>query len=108
MDYYPYKLIASDVQFLDAEFTQSALLIPDTNRTVAPQFWQHTNVGAPAVRKAKIPAYSVVNLSGDLYITRNLRLIAGISNLTDAKFTIGYLPTESNPHRACPVTLVCR
>jgi hypothetical protein len=34
-DYHPFKLIAfSNVQFLDAEFTESALLIPDTNRTI--------------------------------------------------------------------------
>jgi hypothetical protein len=34
-DYHPYKLIAfSNVQFLDAEFTESALLIPDSNKTI--------------------------------------------------------------------------
>jgi hypothetical protein len=34
-DYHPYKLIAfSNVQFLDAEFTESALLVPDTDRTL--------------------------------------------------------------------------
>ena len=119
-DYHPYKLIAfSNVQFLDAEFTESALLIPDTNKTivgnapafapdflmkggisfqkehcfdialtavyVSQQFWQDTNIGSPTIPKAKIPAYKIFNLSGDLYITRNLRLIAGISNLTDDK-----------------------
>jgi len=110
----------SNVQFLDAEFTESALLIPDTNRTivgdapafapdflmkggisfrrdncfditlmtvyVAQQFWQDTNIGNTQIPKAKIPAYKVFNLSGDLYITKNLRLIAGISNLTDEKY----------------------
>jgi Fe(3+) dicitrate transport protein len=120
-DYRPFKLIAfSNVQFLDAEFTESQLLIPDTDRTivgntpafapdlvlkggisfqrercfnialtavyVSQQFWQDTNIGSPAIPKAKIPAYSVFNLSADYYLTRNLRLIGGISNLTDAKY----------------------
>ena len=121
-DYHPYKLIAfSNVQFLDAEFTESALLIPDTNKTivgnapafapdflmkggisfrkehcfditltavyVSQQFWQDTNVGnAGRSRKRKIPAYKTFNLTGDLYLTRNLRLIAGITNLTDEKY----------------------
>ncbi len=120
-DYHPFKLIAfSNVQFLDAEFTESALLVPNRNQTivgntpayapdlvlkggisfqrehcfdialtavyVSQQFWQDTNVATPAIPKAKIPAYSVFNLSGDWYITKNLRLIGGISNLTGAKF----------------------
>ena len=120
-DYHPYKLIAfSNVQFLDAEFTESALLVPDTDRTlvgntpafapdfllkggisfqkehcfdialtavyVSQQFWQDTDIGSPAIPKAKIPPYKVFNLSGDLYITKHLRLIAGISNLTDEKY----------------------
>jgi Fe(3+) dicitrate transport protein len=35
MDYHPLKLIAfSNVQYLDAEFTESALLIPGTNKTL--------------------------------------------------------------------------
>jgi Fe(3+) dicitrate transport protein len=50
------------------------------------QFWQDTNIGSPAIPKSQIPPYSVFNLSGDLYITGNLRLIGGISNLTDAKY----------------------
>jgi hypothetical protein len=34
-DYHPYKLIAfSNVQFLDAQFTESALLVPGTDRTL--------------------------------------------------------------------------
>ncbi len=120
-DYRPFKLIAfSNVQFLDAEFTESQLLIPDTDRTivgntpafapdivlkggisfqrertfnialtavyVSQQFWQDTNIGSPNIPKAHIPAYSVFNLSADYYLTRNLRLIGGISNLTDAKY----------------------
>ena len=53
---------------------------------VSQQFWQDTDIGSPTIPKAHIPAYSVFNLAGDWYITKNLRLIGGISNLTDAKY----------------------
>jgi len=48
--------------------------------------WQDTNIGSPAIPKAKIPPYAVFNLSADWYLTRDQRLIGGISNLTDAKY----------------------
>ena len=35
---------------------------------------------------AKIPSYYVLNLSADWHITKHLKLIAGISNLTDEKY----------------------
>jgi len=120
-DYRPYKLIAfSNVQFLDAVFTESALPQPEEDRTlvgntpafapdivlkggisfqrehcfnialtavyVSQQFWQDTNIGSPNIPKAHIPPYSVFSLSGELYVTNNVRLIGGISNLTDAKY----------------------
>jgi Fe(3+) dicitrate transport protein len=120
-DYHPLKLIAfSNVQFLDAEFTESALLIPGTNKTivgntpafapnflmkgglqlrkdncfditfsaiyVSQQFWQDTDVGNAQIPKAEIAPYKVFNLTGDFYLTRNLRIIAGITNLTDEKY----------------------
>jgi Fe(3+) dicitrate transport protein len=120
-DYHPLKLIAfSNVQFLDAEFTESTLLIPDTNRTivgntpafapeflmkgglqlrkdncfditfsaiyVSQQFWQDTDVGNAQIPKAQIAPYKVFNLTGDFYLTRNLRIIGGITNLTDEKY----------------------
>jgi Fe(3+) dicitrate transport protein len=120
-DYRPYKLIAfSNVQFLDAEFTESALLQPGTDHTivgntpafapefllkggisfqrehcfnialtavyVSQQFWQDTDIGNPAIPKGKIPPYSVFNLSGEFYLNQYVRLIGGISNLTDAKY----------------------
>jgi len=53
---------------------------------VSQQFWQDTNVGNAQIPKAHIAPCKVFNLSGDLYITRYLRLIAGISNLTDEKY----------------------
>ena len=120
-DYHPYKLIAfSNVQFLDAEFMESALLEPGEDRTivgntpafapdlvlkggisfqrehcfnialtavyVSQQFWQDTNIGSPAIPKGHIPPYSVFNLSGEFYLNKYVRLIGGISNLTDAKY----------------------
>ena len=35
---------------------------------------------------AKLPAYNVLDLSGEYYITKNLRVFGGISNLTDEKY----------------------
>jgi outer membrane receptor protein involved in Fe transport len=53
---------------------------------VSQQFWQDTNVGNAQIRKAQIAPYKVFNLTGDLYLTRNLRIIAGLTNLTDEKY----------------------
>ena len=59
---------------------------------VSYQYWQDTNVPQPAsglpsvLIPARIPTYKVYNLSGSFYITRNVRLIAGISNLSDHKY----------------------
>ena len=53
---------------------------------VSQQFWQDTNIGSPAIPKGHIPPYSVFNLSGELYLNKYVRLIGGISNLTDAKY----------------------
>ena len=35
---------------------------------------------------AEIPSYTVFNLSGEVYLTRNVRLIGGISNLGDERY----------------------
>ncbi len=139
-----YKLIAfSNVQFLDAEFTESALLIPGTDKTIvgntpafAPDFllkgglqlrkdtlFQHHVLSCLRItailaghehwqrrrsRKRKIAPYKVFNLSGEFYLTTNLRLIAGITNLTDEKYYDRVFANgiEPAPHRS-PVTLVC-
>jgi outer membrane receptor protein involved in Fe transport len=120
-DYHPLRLIAfSNVQLLDAEYTESGLLVPGTNRTlvgntpafapeflmkgglqlrkdncfditfsaiyVSQQFWQDTDIGNVQIPKAHIPAYKLFNLTGDWYLTRHLRVIAGITNLTDEKY----------------------
>jgi len=112
--FHPLQLIAfSNVQFLDAEFTGSDIpdqvgktpaFAPDflfkggitfrkqgcfnvrlTGIYVAQQFWSDMDISLPTV-PAKIPAYKVFNLSNEYYITRNVRLIAGISNLADEKY----------------------
>jgi Fe(3+) dicitrate transport protein len=58
---------------------------------VSEQFWQDSNLaGNPQPTSvpipAEIPSYDVFNLSGEFYVTRNVRLIGGISNLGDEKY----------------------
>jgi Fe(3+) dicitrate transport protein len=123
---HPLQLIVfSNVQFLDAEFTESSQVVAATGQSfvgnapayapdwiwkggitfqkercfritfsgvhVSDQFWQDSNqpllaaggvVSVPAI----IPSYTVWNLSGEVYLTKNVRLMAGISNLTDEKY----------------------
>ncbi|MFZ1218033.1 MAG: TonB-dependent receptor [Chthoniobacterales bacterium] len=126
---HPLQLIVfSNFQYLEAEYTESELLVPGTTRTfvgntpnyapeflwkggitfqkekcfrvtlsgvhVTEQFWADNNLGNPAVPTvaspelvpAIIPSYTVWNLSSEWYITKNLRLIAGVSNLADEKY----------------------
>ena len=52
---------------------------------VSTQFWQDADTGLATI-PAKIPSYKVLNLAGDYYITKRLKLIAGISNLADEKY----------------------
>ncbi len=127
----PLQLIVfGNVQLLDAEFTESAQIIPNSggqtfvgntpsyapdvvfkggitfkrdkcfNITfsavyVSDQFWQDSNqqggfnpatVAVTSIIPAEIPSYTVYNLSGEFYLTRNVRLIGGISNLSDEKY----------------------
>jgi Fe(3+) dicitrate transport protein len=53
---------------------------------VSEQFWQDSNVGTGNVPLAQIPSYKVFNLSGEFYLTRNVRLIGGVSNLADERY----------------------
>ncbi|MEP6821722.1 MAG: TonB-dependent receptor plug domain-containing protein [Chthoniobacterales bacterium] len=53
---------------------------------VSPQFWQDSNLGSVGIPPAQIPSYEVFNLSGEFYLTHNVRLIGGISNLADKKY----------------------
>jgi Fe(3+) dicitrate transport protein len=59
--------------------------------SVSSQYFQDSNlpVGAPASANyipAKVPAYTVLDLTGDWQVTRNIRLLGGITNLTDRKY----------------------
>jgi Fe(3+) dicitrate transport protein len=117
----PLQLIVfSNVQVLDAEFTDSTQLIPGTANTfvgntpayapdivfkggitfkrdkcfnitfsavyVSEQFWQDSNLGSATIPPPEIPSYEVYNLSGEVYLTRNVRLFGGISNLADKTY----------------------
>ncbi|HEX4640932.1 MAG TPA: TonB-dependent receptor [Chthoniobacterales bacterium] len=123
---HPLQLIVfSNFQYLDAEFTESEILIPGTTQTlvgnepayapdfiwkggitfqkekcfrftisgvhVSDQFWADNNrpnpaTGAPILVPAVIPSYTVFNLSAEVYLTKNVRLFGGISNLADEKY----------------------
>jgi Fe(3+) dicitrate transport protein len=60
---------------------------------VSEQFWADNNrpnpsapLGAPVLVPAVIPSYTVLNLSAEVYLTKNVRLFGGISNLSDEKY----------------------
>lgn len=53
---------------------------------VSAQYWQDSNAGSASIPPARIPSYEVFNLSGEFYLSKNVRLIGGISNLADKKY----------------------
>jgi Fe(3+) dicitrate transport protein len=53
---------------------------------VSEQFWQDSNLGSASIPPAEIPSYTVFNLSGEFYVTPQVRVIAGISNLGDERY----------------------
>ena len=57
---------------------------------VSDQFWSDSNnpfvTGGVVLVPAMIPSYTVFNFSAEWYVTKNVRLIAGISNLADEKY----------------------
>ncbi len=53
---------------------------------VSDQYWQDSNLGSGSIPPAKIPSYAVFNLSGEYYLTRNIKIFGGISNLADKKY----------------------
>jgi Fe(3+) dicitrate transport protein len=60
---------------------------------VSDQFWADNNrpnpataTGAAILVPAVIPAYTVFNFSGEVYLSKNVRLFGGISNLGDEKY----------------------
>ncbi|NUQ19119.1 MAG: TonB-dependent receptor [Sphingomonas sp.] len=59
--------------------------------SVSSQFFQDSDlpVGAPGRANfipAKVPAYTVLDLTGDWQITPNIRVLGGVTNLTDRKY----------------------
>ena len=54
-------------------------------QSVGAQYFQDNNQSV-AGTPAKIPAYTVLDLSADYVIAGHLRLLAGISNLTDHRY----------------------
>ena len=62
-----------------------------TGSSVSSQYFQDSDlpVGTPATANyvpAKVPAYSLFDLAADWQLTRNIRLLGGISNLTNKKY----------------------
>lgn len=59
--------------------------------SVASQYWQDSNqpqaaAGAANYIPAKVPSYTVEDFSADWWVIPHLRLLGGISNLTDRKY----------------------
>lgn len=61
-----------------------------TGQYVSSQYFQDSNVAATSAGvvtvPAKIPGYTVFDLAGDYYITRNVRLTGGVSNMFAKKY----------------------
>jgi Fe(3+) dicitrate transport protein len=62
-----------------------------TGQSVSSQYFQDSDlpVGTPTSGNfipAKVPAYTLLDLAGDWQITRNIRLLGGITNLTKRKY----------------------
>jgi len=62
-----------------------------TGTSVSSQYFQDSDlpVGSPASSNyvpAKVPAYSLFDLAGDWQLTRDIRLLGGISNLLNKKY----------------------
>lgn len=52
---------------------------------VSEQFWADANTATPTI-SARIPSYVVFNMAADVKLTKNLKLIAGISDRGDEKY----------------------
>jgi Fe(3+) dicitrate transport protein len=62
-----------------------------TGTSVSSQYFQDSNLpvgspGSPNFIPAKIPAYTLVDFAADWQLTHNLRVLAGISNITDRRY----------------------
>jgi Fe(3+) dicitrate transport protein len=59
--------------------------------SVASQYWQDSNLDAglptsPSFIPAKVPSYTVADLSADWWVTPEIRLLGGISNIADKTY----------------------
>ena len=55
----------------------------------AAQYWQDSNQSGGSGDQflpARVPAYTIADLAADWQITPNLRLLGGVSNLTDRRY----------------------
>jgi Fe(3+) dicitrate transport protein len=62
-----------------------------TGTSVSSQYFQDSDLpvgvtGAANFIPAKIPAYTLFDLAGDWQLTRNIRLLAGVTNITNRKY----------------------
>ncbi len=53
--------------------------------SVGSQYWQDSNAGAGGT-PAKIPSYTLADFGADWWVTKNLRVLGGVSNLLDRKY----------------------
>jgi Fe(3+) dicitrate transport protein len=79
--YAPHYVIKSGVNFREDRLYKVSL----TANLVGSQYFQDSNVGVSGT-PAKIPTYAVVDLVGEYTPIGGLRLIGGISNLTDRRY----------------------
>ncbi|GAA4778603.1 hypothetical protein GCM10023219_28490 [Stakelama sediminis] len=60
-----------------------------TGISVSSQYWQDSNAptgSGDSYIPARIPAYAVFDIAADVYLTKKLRLLAGVSNIGDRKY----------------------
>ena len=73
-----------------------------SGQSVSSQYFQDTNLpfgaGANFV-PAKIPAYTVFDFSADYYITRNFRLLGGVSNVSNKDYYVRVFQNGIEPAR---------
>ena len=73
-----------------------------SGQTVSARYWQDSDLpfgsGASFI-PARVPAYTVIDLSGDVYLSRHLRLLAGISNLGDRHYYVRVFQNGIEPAR---------
>lgn len=67
--------------------------------SVGAQFWQDSDQGLPTA-PARIPQYTVLDLSGDWWLLPQLRLLGGISNLADRRYYSRVFPFVFSPAAA--------